>query len=523
MTHAEAQTLLLDLAYGELDPAQAATLEEHLAGCAECSLERAQLDATRKLVEPLRELEEPSPGFDDAILAAARAEASLQSDGTPGQVIEVTGTVRPAGVEAARIDATAPVSAPQRARRPRWALRFAIGGSAAAAATLALVVSTTRGRPPPPLATEKAYEIHINAPQVGEEKARFAQEKERVAPDGKAPAAQDGQTRADQDSAARQPLERSEPEAPRADAPAAVRDVPPAGALAKPKRAQSANVPADFGEGGGGDISDQLAGGHAPPSGNVVASSGRAAQDAGVGALGVVSGATSAANAAAKPSSAAPAAPEVPAAATASRPTPVAEAGPTTATPLADAPARAQAPQPVSRAAGPVARKSAPAAANATVPPLPARVQAVAPPPAAPVAAAEARQRRVAAADDLSADALEDAARKARRDSNYALAAAQYRRAASLRRAAAPGNATAAWDLAHAVECLSAISQFEEAQGVWTELRTLFPQESSASAAAERALRPGLLAPSSSAPPAVQAPPAAKAKARPDEPSGVGY
>src|ERR1700682_1896288 len=97
MTHAECQDLLLDLSYGELDAARAAEAELHVAGCPDCRSERAQMAATRKTAAPLRELEEPSASFDARILAAARAEASLQSDGKPGPVIEVAGNGRPLG------------------------------------------------------------------------------------------------------------------------------------------------------------------------------------------------------------------------------------------------------------------------------------------------------------------------------------------------------------------------------------------------------------------------------------------
>src|SRR5260370_13329809 len=134
MTHAECQDLLLDLAYGELEAARAAEAEVHVAGCRDCRRERARVAATRRAAAPLRELEEPSASFDARILAAARAEAALQSEGKPGPVIEVTGSVRPLGLEPARIDAHAKVSSAPDGRPRRWAMRVALGGSAAAAA-----------------------------------------------------------------------------------------------------------------------------------------------------------------------------------------------------------------------------------------------------------------------------------------------------------------------------------------------------------------------------------------------------
>src|SRR4051794_38970049 len=141
MTHAETQDLLIDLAFGELDPARAAEVESHLAGCAECARERAALDDARRVSAPLRALEEPSAGFDAPIMEAARAEARM-THGDVGQVIEVQGTVRPLQVEAARIDAHAKIARSEK-RRPRWMMRAALGGSVAAAAALALVVSTS--------------------------------------------------------------------------------------------------------------------------------------------------------------------------------------------------------------------------------------------------------------------------------------------------------------------------------------------------------------------------------------------
>ena len=143
MTHAESQDLLLDLAYGELDPAREQEVLGHLAGCDECQREKAALDEARRLTAPLRELEEPSHGFDDRILAAARTQAQMDHGGNIGQVIEVSGNVRPLGLEPARIDAHGPIAARQERRKPRWVVRVALGGSVAAAAALALVVSTT--------------------------------------------------------------------------------------------------------------------------------------------------------------------------------------------------------------------------------------------------------------------------------------------------------------------------------------------------------------------------------------------
>ena len=165
MTHPESQDLLLDLAYGELPAPRAAELAAHLAGCAECQREKAALDEARRLAAPLRELEEPSPRFDEPILAAARAQAQLEHEGNIGQVIEVQGSVKPLGIEPAQVDAHAKVAPRREQRRPRWMVRLALGGSVAAAAALALVVSTSLQQKheveSSRLATEEPFEIRI--------------------------------------------------------------------------------------------------------------------------------------------------------------------------------------------------------------------------------------------------------------------------------------------------------------------------------------------------------------------------
>ena len=166
MTCAECQGLLLDLSYGELPPDRAAEVERHVAGCPTCREERAAIDAARRLVAPLRTIEEPSPGFDERILAAARAEATMQADGTPGQIVEVTATVKPLGLQPARVDPRADVNIARRPPRARWLRRAAVAGSVAAAAGLALVVGISLRRP----ALEEigpVPELKIRAPVVG--------------------------------------------------------------------------------------------------------------------------------------------------------------------------------------------------------------------------------------------------------------------------------------------------------------------------------------------------------------------
>ena len=104
MNCAESQDLLLDLAYGELPAARAAEVAEHVLGCASCRAEKAQLDDARRAAAPLRDLEEPPAGFDEPILRAARAEAGMQAEGTPGPVVEVSASVKPLGLQATRLD-----------------------------------------------------------------------------------------------------------------------------------------------------------------------------------------------------------------------------------------------------------------------------------------------------------------------------------------------------------------------------------------------------------------------------------
>jgi hypothetical protein len=143
MTGDHVQDLLLDLAYGELPPERIAEVEAHLASCDACRTERDELQRTRALVEPLRALEEPRPGFDDRILRGARAEAGLQAEGTPGPTIEVKGSVKPLGLQAGRVDPLAAgvrVARKETSRRSVWLKRAVVGASVAGAAGVALIV-----------------------------------------------------------------------------------------------------------------------------------------------------------------------------------------------------------------------------------------------------------------------------------------------------------------------------------------------------------------------------------------------
>ena len=144
------------------------------------------LEDARRMAAPIRELEQPSPGFDERILRAARAQAQLEHDGNVGQVIEVTGSVRPLGVDVARIDAHGPVKARSAERpRPRWIVRTAVAGSVAAAAALALVVGNTletrRNAEKVAAAHSSDFEIRVQpaVPPVVDSALRDAEAKQR--------------------------------------------------------------------------------------------------------------------------------------------------------------------------------------------------------------------------------------------------------------------------------------------------------------------------------------------------------
>jgi tetratricopeptide (TPR) repeat protein len=88
-----------------------------------------------------------------------------------------------------------------------------------------------------------------------------------------------------------------------------------------------------------------------------------------------------------------------------------------------------------------------------------------------------------------SAERLEKLAQEARHRGDYPTAASLYRSAADLRRADAVESPAAAWDLAHAVECFAADGRFDDARRLRDELSRLYPSQSTAFAAAGRALR----------------------------------
>ena len=88
----------------------------------------------------------------------------------------------------------------------------------------------------------------------------------------------------------------------------------------------------------------------------------------------------------------------------------------------------------------------------------------------------------------MAASRYESSAQQARHAGNYLLAADLYRRAADARRQE-KDLGSAAWNLAHAVECLSAAGRFDDARQVRDELGRTYPSEATALSAARRALR----------------------------------
>ena len=454
MTHAESQDLLLDLAYGELAPPRAVELELHLAGCAECQKEKAAIDEARRLAAPLRAREEPPPGFDAPILAAARAQAQLEHEGNIGEVIEVQGSVRPLGLEPGQVDAHAAVARREAQRRPRWMVRVALGGSVAAAAALALVMSTSLQQKHEDdraarLATDKAFEIRVQPaplPQAAGEAVREAKKEEPARALVLAGKLQEDESKS----------RRKSGDARRADRAAEPQELDAPGALAGVRG------------GSGGDALDLSTAPEpvAPPSRAVAPPP---PDDSAPRPAPAVA------------AKASPTGPSQPAPRAAAEPPPPPPPPPPAAAPAAGPPAveklaaRAEAPPATAGAgaqgAGALAQNRAQTAATAAAS------------SATSSATAGARAQAPGAAD------LERQAQEARHGGSYPLAALLYRRAAGLRHDEAPLGNEGAWDLAHAVECLAAAGSFDEARVVRDELARLYPAEPGAFAAAGRALR----------------------------------
>jgi hypothetical protein len=444
MTHTESQDLLLDLAYGELPAHVAAEVSQHLEGCADCQAEQAQLSGVRSAFAPIHELEEPSNGFDDRILAAARAEAMLEHDGNIGQVIEGAGSIAPLGLAASSVDAHA-APAPSR-RKPKWMMRAVLSGSAAAAAALALVVGISR---PTRLAQAPSEEYAIRV-QPQAPAAPMA---------GVAPGSAEGAF--DRAKAAPAPAVQAPPAAELHDAqlPATVaqlsKSAAPSRRAAEPKKKKASEPAVDQGSGGdvptqrelalagkpaGKQPTDNLVAGYAPPPPPAAEKEAPAQLDA----QNVIVTGSNIRRRDAKDEAASGAASSAPSAS--------ADFADSSKAP--DAEQQQGIPEaslPPAKAASSVAR-----AAKAAVPP---------------------------SEDPID---LEHRAETARHDGNYALAAGLYREAASSHHY---NSKAAAWDLAHAVECLAASGSFDEARNVRDQLQRVFPTEITAFAAARRALR----------------------------------
>jgi len=420
MTGDHVQDLLLDLAYGELSAERAAEVEAHLSTCEVCSAERDDIVRTRALVAPLRSLEEPRPGFDERIVKTARAEAGLQADGTPGPTIEVSGSVKPLGLQAARVDPLAPgvkVAQKEVSRRTVWRRRATVGASVAGAAAVALIVATSVTQKHEDRSAEVPA-LQVRAPGVAgapssqaESAQAKAPEKMRTAPVSLPPPPQGSGG----DLA---------PQAVPLEAKKAERAAPPAAQDTAREKASAA-------QGVSKDQRDLVPYGRNARSFDDV----KAAQP------------------------------------------------PPPATQLLDkdkardqqAPSTAPPPEKRQRAA---AVRNEAVAGGAVSPPAPAS-RALPP--------AETGVAKAAPGPDLDPDRLEESAGTARRAGSYARAAELYKLASGLRHAKNDPS-RAAWDLAHAVECLAAASKIHEAGDVRAELMRVYPSEEGPLRAANRAL-----------------------------------
>jgi len=421
MTGDHVQDLLLDLAYGELPAERAAEVEAHLATCEVCRAERDDIVRTRALVAPLRSVEEPRAGFDERIVQSARAEAGLQADGTPGPTIEVSGSVKPLGLQAARVDPLAPgvkVAQKEVSKRSIWRRRATVGASVAGAAAVALIVATSVTQKHEDRSAE-VPELKVRAPGVAGEPV---------------PAASPVPARR---------VDRFEP--------------PPPPPSATP-------------QGSGGDLA-------APSSGPVVAAepAARKSLDAAKKAEDAVREKTAVAPSARddkEPMPAAGSAKTFEDAKPVQPPPSFREAArETSAAPAAPAPA-AKPPQPE------IAQKQRAAVAQANG-------SAVGGQPLSPVPATGLSGTTAPANPDP--DQLEESAGAARRAGSYQRAAELYQLSSGLRRAKNDPS-RAAWDLAHAVECLAAASKIHEAGDVRAELMRSYPGEEGPLRAANRAL-----------------------------------
>jgi hypothetical protein len=425
MTGDHVQDLLLDLAYGELPADRAAEVEAHLATCEACRAERDELLRMRALVAPLRSLEEPRPGFAGRILESARAEAGLQADGTPGPTIEVSGSVKPLGLQAGRVDPLAPgvrVAQKQVSKRTIWRKRATVGASVAGAAAVALMVATSV-RQQRVDRSQEVPELKVRAPVVQGAPASDESARAKIpqmtgsAPQGSAPAAQgSGGDLAALPPSPPPPAAPSQQPLPdaakKADEP--VRRI--AAAAPPVSKAEAEKVPSGRNQ----RTFDQSAAPQPPPASIPAPEAGRA-----------------------PPSDQS-----------------------------ASTPAHEK-PVPETRSGTTELQRNAALAAG--------QVAGV------PASRPETGQAKVGTRDDLNPDRLEDSAGEARRSGSYLRAAELYQLAAGMRRAKNDAS-RAAWDLAHAVECLAAASKLGEAGEVRAELLRSYPSEEGPLRAADRAL-----------------------------------
>jgi hypothetical protein len=441
MTHAEAKELVLDLAYGELPPDVAAEVEQHVAGCAECREEQANIGVVRASFAPMREPEQPSHGFDAKVFAAAKTEAQLTHDGNIGKVIEVSGTVVPMQLAPSRIDAhAAPVPKREARRRPKWMLPAALS-SLAAAAALVLVIGTNVQLKSPAMTEPERLAIHVQA---------AAQPSAAPAP-AAPPAAEPAEAKPPMQPSAKQHK----------------KGAIPLGAGGDAADSSELGLRGASGAGGAGELGAAAA----APAGNVQQ---REALDAREAETKRESARRTVAADKLVPAAKEEFAPPPPPAAI--------------ARPAANEPVAGAAPPPSTEAQNATGTRPSPTVAQRE------------PAPASPSVllaerkdSAGAPRSMAKATQSLPAD-LEQRAEAARHAGNYALAAGLYRQAADERK---DDPSAAAWDLAHAVECLSAAGSFDDARAVRDQLSQSYPEQKNAAAAAGRALRAVDAAPAS--------------------------
>lgn len=75
MTHEQAHALLLDLAYGELEPGELSEVSRHAAECSACAAELESISALRALAADRGDGPAPARGRDELVEAARRAVA----------------------------------------------------------------------------------------------------------------------------------------------------------------------------------------------------------------------------------------------------------------------------------------------------------------------------------------------------------------------------------------------------------------------------------------------------------------